>query len=76
MGAEILYQPELYLGLVALLERLLVPGGTAFLSHEELPFAISFCKLAQERFKIRATQRQVAGEDGLTKVILYALKKN
>lgn len=75
LGAEILYQPALYPGLVSLLERLLAPGGTAYISHEERPFAIGFFKLAQERFQIRATQRSVAGEDGPTQVILYALKK-
>ncbi|MFH1034863.1 MAG: methyltransferase [Pseudomonadota bacterium] len=75
LGAEILYQPELYPGLVALLESLLAPGGTAFISHEERPFAIGFFKMAQEKFQIRATKRSVAGDDGPTQVILYALKK-
>lgn len=75
LGAEILYQPELYPGLVTLLEGLLAPGGTAYISHQERPFAIGFFKLAQERFAIRATQRQLRGEDGPVKVILYALKK-
>jgi predicted nicotinamide N-methyase len=75
LGAEILYQPDLYPGLVALLERLLAPGGTAYISHEERPFAIGFFKLAQASFQIRATQRTVAGDDGPTQVILYALKK-
>jgi len=75
LGAEILYQPQLYPGLVTLLERLLAPGGVAYISHQERPFAIGFFKLAQERFAIRATQRLLRGEEGPLKIILYALKK-
>ncbi|MBI5523226.1 MAG: methyltransferase [Desulfarculus sp.] len=75
LGAEVLYQPELYPRLVTLLGGLLAPGGTAYLSHQERPFAIGFFKLAQERFTIRATQRTLRGEDGPLRIILYALKK-
>ncbi|MFH1059177.1 MAG: methyltransferase [Pseudomonadota bacterium] len=73
LGAEILYQPALYPGLVEILAGLLAPDGTAFISHEERPFAIGFFDLAKERFAIRHTERHLRGEDGDTTVHLYAL---
>ncbi len=74
LGAEVLYQPALYPALVELLANLLAPGGTAFLSHQERPFAITFFDLAQERFVIRGKSGALRGEDGPVKVIIYALK--
>lgn len=75
LGAEILYQPELYPGLARLLAQMLAPGGTAFISHQARPFDIAFFKMAQEFFQIRATERALQDEDGPTKVLLYALKR-
>lgn len=73
LGAEILYQPALYPGLVEILAGLLAPGGTAFISHEERPFVIGFFDLARTRFVVRRTERHLRGEDGDTTVYLYAL---
>ncbi len=75
LGAEVLYQPELYAGLVDLLAGLLTPGGSAYLSHQERPFAIGFFQMADGPFHIRAASKTLRGEDGQTKVYLYALKK-
>ncbi|MCB2191232.1 MAG: methyltransferase domain-containing protein [Deltaproteobacteria bacterium] len=75
LGAEVLYHPPVYPTLVELLARLLAPGGTAFLSHQERPFAIAFFDLAQERFTVRRTTSRIAGgedEEPIT-VYLYAL---
>lgn len=73
LGAEVLYHPPVYPSLVGLLSRLLAPGGTAFLSHQERPFAIGFFDLAQERFTVRRTTSRIAGEDEPVTVYLYAL---
>ncbi|MBU1277423.1 MAG: methyltransferase domain-containing protein [Proteobacteria bacterium] len=73
LGAEVLYHPPVYPSLVELLGRLLAPGGTAFLSHQERPFAIAFFDLAQERFTVRRTTSRIAGEDEPVTVYLYAL---
>ena len=73
LGAEILYQPGIYPVLVEVLARLLAPGGTAFISHQERPFAIGFFDLARERFMVRRTQRKMRGDQGETTVYLYAL---
>lgn len=75
LGAEILYQPPLYPRLVELLERILAPGGRVYLSHQERPFLIGFFQMAGERFTIRRQERVLRGEDGPTKVFLYALSK-
>lgn len=74
LGAEVLYQPELYPALVELLAGLLAPGGTAFLSHQERPFAITFFDLADKRFTIRSKKGALRGEEGPVNVIIYALK--
>jgi 2-polyprenyl-3-methyl-5-hydroxy-6-metoxy-1,4-benzoquinol methylase len=76
LGAEILYQPRLYPGLVDLLQTLLAPGGRAYLSHQERPFLISFFAMARARFTIGRQERTLRGEDGPTKVFLYALHKD
>lgn len=75
LGAEVLYHPPIYPTLVGLLGRLLAPGGTAFISHQERPFAIAFFDLAQERFTVRRTTSRIAGgeEDDPVTVYLYAL---
>jgi len=73
LGAEILYQPTIYPVLVEVLAKLLAQDGTAFISHEERPFAIGFFDLARERFLVRRTQRQLRGPEGETTVYLYAL---
>lgn len=75
LGAEVLYHPPIYPTLVGLLGRLLAPGGTAFISHQERPFAIAFFDLAQERFTVRRTISRIAGgeEDDPVTVYLYAL---
>ncbi|MBU1156593.1 MAG: hypothetical protein KKC30_02890 [Proteobacteria bacterium] len=73
LGAEVLYHPPIYPTLVELLGRLLAPGGTAFISHQERPFAIAFFDLAQERFTVRRTTSRIAGDDEPVTVYLYAL---
>ena len=75
LGAEVLYHPPIYPTLVGLLARLLAPGGTAFISHQERPFAIAFFDLAQERFTVRRTTSRIGGdeEDEPVVVYLYAL---
>lgn len=73
LGAEILYQPAIYPVLAEVLAKLLAQDGTAFISHEERPFAIGFFDLARERFLVRRTQRQLRGPEGETTVYLYAL---
>jgi predicted nicotinamide N-methyase len=73
LGAEILYQPAIYPVLVEVLAQLLAADGTAFISHEERPFAIGFFDLARERFLVRRTQRKLRGPEGETMVHLYAL---
>ncbi|MCA1906709.1 MAG: protein N-lysine methyltransferase family protein [Desulfarculus sp.] len=73
LGAEILYQPTIYPVLVEVLAKLLADDGTAFVSHEERPFAIGFFDLARERFMVRRTQRRLRGPEGETTVYLYAL---
>ncbi|MFZ5585258.1 MAG: class I SAM-dependent methyltransferase [Thermodesulfobacteriota bacterium] len=73
LGAEVLYQPALYPGLVDILAGLLAPEGAAFISHQERPFAIGFFDLARARFAIRHTERHLRGEDGDITVHLYAL---
>jgi predicted nicotinamide N-methyase len=75
LGAEVLYHPPIYPTLVGLLTRLLAPGGTAFISHQERPFAIAFFDLAQERFTVRRTTSRIGGgdEDEPVMVYLYAL---
>ena len=73
LGAEILYQPAIYPVLVQALARLLAPEGTAFIAHQERPFAIGFFELARERFVIRRTQRRLRDAEGETTVYLYAL---
>lgn len=74
LGAEILYHRELYPHLKALLGRLLAPGGTVFISHQERPFNISFFKLLGSEFELRSIQRKVKDAEGETKVLLHALK--
>ncbi len=75
LGAEILYHRPLYPHLARLLARVLAPGGTAFLSHEQRPFNISFFGMLGEEFEQRSTLRRVRGEDGETLVVLHALKR-
>ncbi len=73
LGAEVLYHPPVYPSLVGLLNRLLAPGCTAFLSHQERPFAIAFFDLAQERFTVRRTTSRIGGGEEQVTVYLYAL---
>jgi 2-polyprenyl-3-methyl-5-hydroxy-6-metoxy-1,4-benzoquinol methylase len=73
LGAEVLYHPPLYPRLVELLAKLLAPGGTAFLSHEARPFAISFFDLAGARFSLRRTTSRLGQGEDATTVYLYAL---
>ncbi|RJX28523.1 MAG: methyltransferase domain-containing protein [Desulfarculus sp.] len=75
LGAEILYHPPLYPRLVELLAGLLQPQGSAYLSHQQRPFAIAFFDLARERFELRRSQRalRASGEEPTT-VFLYALR--
>lgn len=74
LGAEILYHRNLYPHLVALLRRLLVPGGTAIISHQERPFKISFFDMLDGSFKKRGTLRKVRTDDGDIEVFMHALK--
>ncbi|MCF8032129.1 MAG: methyltransferase domain-containing protein [Desulfarculaceae bacterium] len=73
LGAEVLYHPPLYPRLVELLGELLTPGGTAFISHEARPFAISFFDLAGARFSVRRTTSRLGKGEDATTVYLYAL---
>jgi 2-polyprenyl-3-methyl-5-hydroxy-6-metoxy-1,4-benzoquinol methylase len=74
LGAEILYHRHLYPHLAALLRRLLKPGGTAIISHQERPFKISFFDLLDGHFERRGTLRKVHTDEGEVKVYLHALK--
>ncbi len=73
LGAEMLYQPTLFPGLVELLAGLLAPGGTAFFSHEARPFALGFFDLAGARFSVRRTTSRIGKGEDATTVYLYAL---
>ncbi|MCB2225253.1 MAG: hypothetical protein KQH53_01150 [Desulfarculaceae bacterium] len=75
LGAEVLYHPPLYPRLVELLDELLTPGGTAFISHEARPFAISFFDLADARFSVRRTTSRLGKGEDATTVYLYALTR-
>jgi 2-polyprenyl-3-methyl-5-hydroxy-6-metoxy-1,4-benzoquinol methylase len=74
LGAEIHYQPSVYPTLLELLPRLLAPGGTVFISHQERPFEIGFFDMARGRFRVGRTRRVLRGEEGPIQVFLYALK--
>ncbi len=74
LGAEVLYQPRLYPLIADLLDHLLAGGGGAYLSLQRRPFAVGFFELAAARFAIRATSRNISGDDGPTEVLLYQLK--
>jgi len=73
LGAEMLYQPTLFPGLVELLAGLLAQGGTAFFSHEARPFAVGFFDLAGARFSVRRTTSRIGKGEDATTVYLYAL---
>jgi predicted nicotinamide N-methyase len=75
LGAEILYQRQLYPHLLMLLDMLLAPGGIAFISQQERPFNISFFKMLGSGFDLRTIQRKVNGAEGETKILLHALKR-
>jgi 2-polyprenyl-3-methyl-5-hydroxy-6-metoxy-1,4-benzoquinol methylase len=75
LGAEILYQRQLYPHLITLMDHLLAPDGTVFISHQERPFNISFFQMLGSGFDLRTLQRKVNGAEGETKVLLHALKR-
>lgn len=77
LGSEILYHPPLYPTLVALLDRILAPSGTVFITHEERPFGISFFEHAARRFVTRSTSCRVQPGKGQqpVKVYLHALSR-
>jgi hypothetical protein len=59
--------------LADLLELVLAPGGKAFLSYQERPFALGFFRLLPGRFTMRSTRRKLrSGGESLT-VHLHAL---
>jgi len=77
LGSEILYHPPLYPTLVDLLDRILAPEGTAYITHEERPFGIRFFEEADAKFITRTTSSRVrsgAGEAPV-KVFLHALTR-
>jgi predicted nicotinamide N-methyase len=73
LGAEVLYHPPLFPALADLLAQLLAPGGRAFLSYQERPFAVGFFRLAAGRFSLRSTRRVLRAEGRELAVHLHAL---
>lgn len=79
LGSEVVYHAPLFPDLLNLLERVLEPGGTAFLSHQERPFAVKFFGLALQRFSVRSTSCQVRSSqnpDEPVKVYVHAMQRH
>ena len=75
LGAEILYQPELYPALWDLLQRVVAPGGRVFLSLQERPFSVGFFARADGRFRLRGTRRRLRHGDQEVVVQLCLLER-
>ncbi len=76
VASEILYHPPLYPTLVTLLDNIMAPNATVYITHEQRPFSIGFFGLAAEKFTVRTTSSSVKVPDNdPVKVYLHALQR-
>jgi len=77
LGSEILYHPPLYPALISLLDRILTPGGTVYIAHEQRPFRISFFDEAHTKLTVHTTSCRVRPGPGQepVRVYLHALSR-